>query len=341
MSGLAKVPESVHELSGAQKGLLFLVSLEEAVATRVLSNLSPQEVQSLRSASEGLAEIHPNVIAGVHREFVSLIDDGVPTSMKGSGAYLRRLVGQALGEGKAAELWSDQGKADTAVQRLANLDTPSVLAIIEREHPQTIAVILSQFSSGRAAEVMKELPTERQAEVMVRLTQLASVPTSVMEEMDKQFAREMESMGDGERVEIKGVRVATNMLKRLDAERSEALIDELASIDSALADQLRTSMFTFEDLIRIDGRGMQQMLKEVKTESLVVALKTASDEIREKVFGSVSSRASAMLREELDLLGPMRVSDVEQAQQAIVEVALNLEREGRITIAEEGGTDYV
>lgn len=329
------------QLSGAQKGLLFLISLEESIATRVLSHMSPQEVQALRAASDGLAEVHPTVIAAVHREFAEQIDDGVPTSMKGSGAYLRRLVGQALGEGKAAELWSDKAQNNTAVQKLANLDTPGVLAIIEREHPQTIAVILSQFGSGKAAEVLTEMTTERQAEVMVRLTKLASVPTSVMDEMDKQFAHELDSMGDGERIEIPGVKVATNLLKRLDPERSEALIEELASIDSALADELRSSMFTFEDLIRIDGRGMQQLLKEVKTESLVVALKTASDEIREKVFGSVSSRAAAMLREELELLGPMRVSDVEQAQQAIVEVALNLERDGRITIADEGGGDYV
>lgn len=339
MSALLQVGDK--KLSGAEKGLLFLVSLDEAIATRVLSNLTPEEVKKLRGASEGLNEVHPRTIAAVHREFAEYVEKGLPTSLKGSGAYLRRLVGQALGEGKAAELWSENVNEEGAVQQLAKLDVPSVLALIEREHPQTIAVIISQFSPARAAEIVREMGPERQAEVMVRLAQLKSVPSSVMVEIDRQFAMELESMGDGERQEIEGVKIAINLLKRMEGERSEALIEELSAIDTSLADELRKSMFTFEDLLRIDGRGMQAVLKEVSTESLVVALKTASDEIREKVFGAVSSRAAGMLRDELEMLGPMKVSDVEQAQQQIVESALNLERDGRITIAEEGGGDYV
>ncbi|MDD9942998.1 MAG: flagellar motor switch protein FliG [Myxococcales bacterium] len=342
MSGLArKDPQQQRPLKGCEKGLLFLVSLDEGIATRILAHLSPDEVKALRGAAEGLTEVHPRAIASVHREFAEYVENGLPTSLKGSGAYLRRLVGQALGEGKAAELWSENVDQAGAVQQLAKLDVPSVLALIEREHPQTIAVILSQFSPGRAAEIVKEMGPERQAEVMIRLAQLQGVPRSVMQEIEQQFAIELESMGDGEREEIDGVKVAINVLKRMEGERSEALIEELATLDNTLADELRKSMFTFDDLMRIDTRGMQAVLKEVSTETLVVALKTASDELREKVFGAVSKRAAAMLREELELLGPMRVSDVEQAQQQIVEQALNLERDGRITIAEEGGGDYV
>lgn len=339
MTALAQVEE--RKLTGAEKGLLFIVSLDESIATRVLSHLSPDEVKQLRAAAEGLSEVHPRTIAAVHREFAEYVEAGLPTSLKGSGAYLRRLVGAALGEGKAAELWSENVNQEGAVQQLAKLDVPSVLALIEREHPQTIAVILSQFSPARAADIVREMGAERQAEVMIRLAQLTSVPSSVMEEIDKQFATELETMSDGERHEIEGVQIAINVLKRMDGERSEALIEELSTIDTSLADELRKSMFTFEDLLRIDGRGMQAVLKEVSTESLVVALKTASDELREKVFGAVSTRAAGMLRDELEMLGPMKVSDVEQAQQAVVEAALNLERDGRITIAEEGGGDYV
>ena len=339
MTALAQAVE--RRLTGPEKGLLFLVSLDESIATRVLSHLSADEVKVLRGAAEGLTEVHPRIIASVHREFAEYVEQGLPTSLKGSGAYLRRLVGQALGEGKAAELWSEHVNQEGAVQQLAKLDVPSVLALIEREHPQTIAVILSQFSPNRAADIVREMGNERQAEVMVRLAQLKSVPRSVMEEIDRQFATELETMSDGERHEISGVNVAINILKRMEGEKSEALIEELSAIDNTLADELRKSMFTFEDLLRIDGRGMQAVLKEVSTEVLVVALKTASDELREKVFGAVSSRAAAMLRDELDMLGPMKVSDVEQAQQQIVEAALNLERDGRITIAQEGGGDYV
>lgn len=340
-AGTEIVPQEGRKLSGAEKGLLFLVSIDEAIATRILSHLEPDEVVALRSAAETLNEVHPRAIASVHREFAEHIEQGLPTSLKGSGAYLRRLVGTALGEGKAAELWSEKVDGDGAVQRLSKLDVPSVLALIEREHSQTIAVILSQFSPGRAAEILKEMTPERQADVMVRMAQIQSIPMAVMEEIDRTFSLELESVSDGEREEIDGAQAAIDVLKRLDAERSEALIEELSSIDSSLADKLKKSMFTFDDLVRIDTRGMQAVLKEVSTENLVVALKTASDEIREKVFGAVSSRAAGMLREELEMLGPMRVSDVEAAQQQVVEQALNLERDGRITIADEGGGDYV
>lgn len=330
-----------RRLTGPEKGLVFLISLEEGIATRVLSHLSTTEVQQMRMAAEGLHEVSPQMVAAVHREFSIHLDAGLPAGMKGTGDYLRRLVTQALGERKAALLWSEHPDADSAVQQLAKLDVPSVLALIEREHPQTLAVILSQFAPARAAEIVKAMPSAKQVEVMVRLAQLKSVPRSVLEEIEKQFALELETMSDGERREINGAHVATEMLKRMEGEQSEALIEALSALDSNLADDLRKSMFTFEDLMRIDSRGMQAVLKEVSTEVLVVALKTASDAIREKVFGAVSSRAAAMLREELDMLGPVRVSDVEQAQQQVAERALALEKAGTITIAQEGASDFV
>lgn len=340
-AGAEIVPSVGRKLSGAEKGLLFLVSIDESIATRILSYLEPDEVVSLRSAAETLNEVHPRAIASVHREFAEHVEQGLPTSLKGSGAYLRRLVGQALGEGKAAELWSEKVDGNGAVQRLSKLDVSSVLALIEREHAQTVAVILSQFSPGRAAEILKEMSPERQADVMVRMAQIQSIPTTVMEEIDRTFSLELESLGDGEREEIDGAQAAIDLLKRMDTERGEALIEELSSIDSDLAERLKKSMFTFDDLVRIETRGMQTLLKEISTETIVVALKTASDEIREKVFGAVSSRAAGMLRDELEMLGPMRVSDVESAQQQVVEQALNLEKDGRISIADEGGGDYV
>lgn len=341
---LAKVSNTQgnpRPLTGPEKGLLFLLSIEEAIATRVLSYLEPEEVRNLRSVADSMQEVDPDTIAAVLREFAEYVEAGLPTSLKGSGAYLRRLVGQALGEGKAAELWSEAGGGEGSIQQLVKLDVPSVLALIEREHPQTIAVILSQVPSTRAAEIIQALPTDRQADILVRLAQVKAVPRTVMEEIDRQFASELEAMADGDRFDIDGTQAAINLLKRMKGEQSEALIEELSALDEALAEELRKSLFTFEDLLRVDGRGMQTLLKEISTETLVAALKTASDEIREKVFGSVSSRAGAMLREELDMLGPMRVSDVEKAQQEIVQQALSLERDGRINIATEGGGDFV
>jgi flagellar motor switch protein FliG len=269
------------------------------------------------------------------------MEKGVPTSLRGSGAYLRRLVGSALGEAKAVELWADTREGSGAVQQLATLDLPTILGIIDREHPQTIAVILSQIAPQRAAEISSQLSPERQAQVVIRLAQLESLPSSVIEEIEKQFATEIASLATGSRHTIDGVKAAGDLLKHLENERSEALIEELTSLNPELAEKLKKALFTFEDLMRIDSKGMQVVLKEISTENLVLALKTASEEIREKVFASVSSRAAQMIREELELLGPTRLADVEAAQQMVVEAALRLEREGRIQVARDGGADYV
>jgi len=328
------------KLGGAEKGLLFLVSLDESVATKILKCMSPEEVRQLRAAANQLPEVPPSALTAVHVEFAQAMERG-SNSLKGSSAYLRRLVGQALGEAKASELWTDLASGTGAVQALAALDIPTILGIIDREHPQTLAVILSQIEPKRAAEISTKLSPERQAQVLLRMAQLEGVPNSVIEEIERQFATEIASLSTGSRQEIDGVKVAGNVLKFLDSERSEALLEELGSLDPALVTELKKALFTFEDLQRVDGRGLQMLLKEVSTESLVLALKTASEVIREKVFSSVSSRASQMLREELELLGPTRLADVEGAQQNIVEAALRLEREGKIQIAREGGSDYV
>lgn len=344
MNALVKPAPAGVEVSrpkGAQKGLLFLVSLDEAVATKILRCMSPEEVRMLRAAADVLREVEPTTLAAVHVDFAQQMERGVPTSMRGSSAYLRRLVGQALGEGKAADLWAEHPERVGAVQRLAGLDLPTILGIIDREHPQTIAVILSQIESARAGEILGQLTPDRQSEVLLRLAQLESVPNGVIEEIEQQFALEIGTLSDGARHSIDGIKAAGGLLKRLDAERTDALLEELNAIDSTLADRLKKALFVFEDLVRIDGRGMQLLLKEISTEQLVLALKTASDEMREKVFASVSSRAAGMLREELDLLGPTRLADVEQAQQAVVANALRLENEGRLQIAREGGADYV
>src|ERR1700742_924980 len=275
MSGKPGTPEQARRLAGAEKGLLFLVSLEEAVATKILKCMSPDEVKLLREAANALPEVAPNALTAVHVEFAQAMERGVPTSLRGSGAYLRRLVGQALGEAKAVELWTEQREGTGAVQQLAALDIPTILGIIDREHPQTIAVILSQIAPNRAAEISSKLTPERQAQVMIRMASLEAIPNSVIEEIEKQFAAEIAALSSGSRQAVDGVKIAGNVLKFLDSERSEALLEELGSMDAALAEELKKALFTFEDLQRIDGKGMQALLKEISTENLVLALKTA------------------------------------------------------------------
>ncbi|MBI2893694.1 MAG: flagellar motor switch protein FliG [Deltaproteobacteria bacterium] len=327
-------------LSGPQKSLLFLVSLEESAATRILAQLSDEELRQLRKASSELSEASPQVLQEVHREFAERAGKGVPASLKGSASYLRRLAGKALGEGKIAELWSEKSEQGP-VAELSKLDTATILGILELEQPQTIAVILAQFDSGKAVDLLSQMPTDRQTQIVLRMARLQTVPASVIADIEREFAEEIAALGDTSGRNIGGLEAAASLIKRLSAEATEGLLEELGKTDATAAEELRRALFTFEDLVRIDGRGMQVLLKEISTDQLVVALKSASDDIKEKVFGNISTRAAAMLKDELEMLGPVRLSDVEAAQRAIVETAMGLERDRKITIAREGGGEYV
>ncbi len=346
------VPITLHEsdaiaktsgaIQGPAKALLFLVSLDEAIATTVLAQLSPDEVGLIRTASESLEEVDVEVLLSIHRDFIEAIRLGVPTSLRGSSAYLRRLAGKALGEHRVAHLWDDKERdVSNTMATLSHLEVDTILPMLEREHPQTLAVIFSLIEPKRAAELLDRFPIDRQREILRRTGHLHSVPETVVHDIEAQFASELSALGDVKRHEIDGIESATELLKLMDAERSEELLEELTDLDEELASKLRKAMFTFEDLRRIDGRGMQQLLKEISSDQLVLALKTASDQMREKIFGNISKRASATLRDELELMGPVKVEDVEAAQQAVVEVAMRLERDGAIVVMREGGGGLV
>lgn len=334
--------ELLEGLSGPHKAMLLLVSLDEDVATRVIANLQENEVAELRRATESLREVPHDTLLAVHRDFIQRVRGGLPQSLQGSGAYLRRLVGAALGEGKAAELWKDRRGVSKASSSAFQQIEPAMLAVLlDDEHPQTVAVVLSQLETGRAVEVLQKMNPARKSEILQRLGRLESVPESVLDAIETEFTGAVARLGEERRLDVKGKDAAANILKRMLPDDSNAILEEVAQTDEEVAGILRQALFTFEDLLRIEGRGMQQLLKEVPTDQLVLALKTASDELKEKVFGNLSSRAAEMLREDLQLLGPTRLADVENAQRTIVDAALELEKEGRITIAREGGGDLV
>jgi len=340
LAGAGHIP-GAGGLGGPEKALLFLVSIEESIATRILANLEPKDLSALREASEALTEIDTSSVIDIHREFIMTVQGGVPTSLRGSGAYLRRIAGKAIGEGKIAEIWSERREPVGAVEQLSQLDTDTILPVLQREHPQTLAVIFSLFDAGKASELLAHFPMEMQADIVRRAARIKNIPEDVVRHIEEQFTIELDALGNVQLREVNGVEAAAGMLKRMKSEVSDELIEELSSADQTLADQVRKAMFTFEHLIRIDSKGIQQLLKEIQTDQLTLALKTASEDLQEKIFGNLSSRASAALREELELMGPVPLGEVEAAQAEIIQTALRLERDGRIQIAREGSGDYV
>ncbi len=337
----APARRSERTLSGEEKGLLFLLSLDEKLATQVLEHLSEEEVKALKRTSDAVQEVEPSVVIDIYKEFVKRVREGVPASLKGSNAYLRRLAGKALGEGKVAGMWEDRVEVVGLGAELSQLDVKTLLGLLSAESPQTVAILLAQVEPSKAAEVLERFDEGKQVDVMTRMARLETVREDVMQAIEEELGGELAALGTVAKKEFDGPKVAANLLKKVNAERAAELVDQLGEIDEETASELRKAMFSFEDLVRIDGRGMQSLLKEVDSDQLVRALKNASEIIRDKILGNMSSRAAAMLQEELELSGPMKVTEVEEAQQAIVEVALSLEKEGKIMIVRDGGEGYV
>ena len=327
-------------LSGAQKALLFLLSLDEPVATSIIKQLTDPELRGLRIASETTKQVSPAAVHAVHREFSERAKLGVTPTLEGSTAYLKKLATRALGDGKAAAVFADEtlGPAGAVVGRL---DTGTLVAILEEETAQTAAVVLSRVAATRAAEVLAHFSQDRRVAIIQRLARLEAVPDDVIHAIEAQLASEITSDGSSGPAAVNGLEVAAALVKKLGKEDTQALLSGLAEADASTAEKIKKALFVFEDLRGVDSRGMQALLKSVATDQLVVALKTASAELREKILASLSQRAAAMLREELEMLGAVRITDVENAQAAIVDAALELEADGTIQITREGDLELV
>ena len=330
------------EMPDHEKALLLLVSLDEDVATRMIASLDDRELALLKQTIVKMRDVAPAAITSAQREFIERIRAGVPTSLSGSEGYLRRLVSSAHGAARASALFEpNAATAPEAPSPFALIPPKTLAGLLEREHPQTAALVLSQLEAMRGSEVLLALDPELRRDVVLRLGHLESIPEAALVEVEAEYRGHLARLADGGRRNVNGKDVAATLLKRVSQDESSALLDAIQETDNGMADALRQALFTFEDLRRVDVRGMQQLLKEVATDQLLIALKTASEEMRQKVFSSLSARASDMLKEDLALLGPTRLSEVEAAQRTIVDTALQLERDGRINITRDGGGDFV
>jgi flagellar motor switch protein FliG len=329
-------------LQGSTKAFLFLISLDEEIATRIISHLGDDELKLLRRASEETREVSSQTLLALHREFALRARGGAPTSLKGGSAYLRRLAGKALGEGRVAEVWTDRAARGGLVAELEKLTPPALLGLLDDESPQTLALILSQFDPTKAADVLAALPKEQRGEILYRMATLQAVPETTFKEIEAELSAELVALSEQpDKRAVGGVASAAAVMKMLKPEHLEGLLDQMQDADSQITDLIKRAMFTFEDLLRISGRGIQVLLKEIPSDQLLLALRTSSDDMKEKIFGNVSQRAATMLREELEMMGPVRLSDVETAQRTMIERALQLEAEGQIRIEREGSNDFV
>jgi flagellar motor switch protein FliG len=320
-------------MTGAEKAVLFLLSLDEEVAGPIVNELTEADVRKLRAVASTMREVPTGALDDAFREFLARSSAAVAVP-RGGLSYLRRLSVGSLGEERAREVF--EGGVTSPLARLEGAPPDAVGALLANEPPQLAAAILARIEPSAAAAVLASMPMERQSAVVAHVGRLTELPAKAVEDIASALANELPTADAATLVSVDGLAKAAEMLNAAGREVSLAILQGIEAQDSALAAEVRQAMFTFEDLRRLDSRAMREVLREVATERLTIALKGASNEVLTAVLAGLSSRAAELIKDDLALLGKVRKSDIDAARKEIVEATLRLEAEGKIDTGREG-----
>jgi flagellar motor switch protein FliG len=331
---------AIERLTGPQKAAIFLYSLGEDVASSIIKQLDEEEIKKIGGSISKLSTLSPKAIESILTEFQEASSSQLPIQIghEGGSQFIKSIVSKAIDGEKAKSLIEEiqeEGKWNL-FQKIRRLDPKTVSNFIRTEHPQTIAIILTHLDTNQTSAILEELPPALQTEVICRIAELEDIPPGIVEEIDQVLQQEIATIKGFEGQKRGGVRLAAEILNQMEGAAEGNILREIEEQKQGLAEEIRKLMFIFEDLLQVDDRSIMAILKEINNETLTMALKTASEELREKVFKNMSERAAQMLKEDLEVMGPARLKDVEAAQQAILKVAKKLESEGKIVLASKG-----
>ena len=327
---------------GVQRSAILLMSLGEEQAVEVFKHLGPREVQKLGSAMAKLANVTRAQVANVLREFHQEAQQ--QTSIGAApDEYLRSVLTRALGNDKAAALIDRilQGNDNAGIESLKWMDSASVAELIKGEHPQIIATILVHLDPDQAGEVLARLNERLRNDVVLRIATLEGVQPSAMRDLNEVLSQLLSGSDQLKKSARGGIDAAAEILNNLGATIEATVTSHIREVDPDLAQKIQDKMFVFENLMDLDDRGIQLLLREVQSETLVVALKGTSEPLREKIFKNMSQRAAEMLRDDLDAKGPVRLSEVEAEQREILRIVRRLAEEGQIVMGGKGDEGLV
>lgn len=325
----------MRKLSGVEKAAAFLSLIGEDAATQVFKHLDPLD----------LARVIPMMAkVKIPQELADTVleDFCVKTGSVMQGvdeAYIKDVLVKAFGPDTAKKLIDKIESGASAFDVLRWLDTGAIANMLSREHPQTIAIILAHLEPTQAAEVLGKLPENLKIDVSLRIASLDQISPAILVDLEDVLQSQLQSYTRGKK--IGGIRTVSEILNQMDRASEDLILKNIEEKDQILADEIRKLMFTFDDLISIDDKGIQMVLKEITTDDLSLALKMAVDELKAKIFKNMSQRAVQILKEEIEAKGAVKVSDVEKAQMNIVRVARRLEEEGKIVIGGKGGEELI
>ncbi|MBX2836804.1 MAG: flagellar motor switch protein FliG [Gammaproteobacteria bacterium] len=328
-------------LSGSARAAILLMALGEDEASSILQFMEPDEVQSLGEAMAAISGVSQDEIGHTLDRFIDRI--GKESSLGfGSKDYFKSTLTKAVGKDKANGVLSriEGSTKKSGLSSLKWMDASVVTKLIANEHPQIIATVLSQLPSEQAGEILNKLPEELHSDLILRITRLDTLHPSALIELDEIIKQVFENNSDVELSGVGGVSVASEILNSVSKEAEEKIIEEIESLDSELCDKIKEGMFIFENLLALDDRGMQTLLRDITSEQLILALKGATPEMQNKIFKNMSSRAAELLKDDLDAKGPVKLSEVEEAQREIIKMANTLAEEGKIALSSKGD-DFV
>lgn len=328
--------------TGIERSAILLMTLGENEAANVLKYLEPKEVQKISTAMVKIKNLGREQIAEVFTEFLISANDKTTIGMDSSD-YIKNMLTQALGDDKAAGLLDRiMNNSDTSgIESLKWMDPGAIAEMICNEHPQIIATILVHLEPDQSAGILKMLNERTRNDTLLRITTLDSIQPVALRELNDVLGKLLSGGGVGKKSLQGGVSAAAEILNYMGNTLEAEMMEAVRTFDPDLALKIEDKMFVFENILEIDDRGIQLILREVQSESLIVALKGANEELREKIFKNMSQRAAEMMREDLESKGPVRLSEVETNQKDILKIVRRLSDEGQIALGGKGEEAYV
>ncbi|NKF50221.1 flagellar motor switch protein FliG [Shewanella sp. WXL01] len=332
-------PDSV---TGIEKTAILLLSLSEADAASILKHLEPKQVQKVGMAMAAMEEFGQEKVIGVHKLF---LDDIQKFSSIGfnSEEFVRKALTAALGEDKAGNLIEQiiMGSGAKGLDSLKWMDARQVATIIQNEHPQIQTIVLSYLEPDQAAEIFSQFPENTRLDLMMRIANLEEVQPAALQELNDIMEKQFAGQGGAQAAKMGGLKAAANIMNFLDTGVESQIMETMRESDEEMAQQIQDLMFVFDNLIDVDDRGIQALLREVQQDVLMKALKGADEALKEKILGNMSKRAAELLSDDLEAMGPIRISEVEVAQKEILSIARRLSDSGEIMLGGGGGEEFL
>ncbi len=336
------MPLTYEDLTNAQKAAIALIAFGTELSAEVLKDLGEDELEQITVEIANMRDVPSEIEEQVIKECYDIYMARKYISQGGID-YARMILEKAVGKTRAVDLLKklESSLTTTGFDLLKNIDPKQLAQYFQGEHPQTISLVLTQLNPQQASAVLTELPAELQAEVAFRVATMEKISPEILKQIETTLDAYFGSSGTRDLSVSGGTKTIADILNLVDTSAEKNILQALEAEDAELAAEIKNMMFVFEDIVLLDDRAIQRILREVETKDLSIALKAANDEVKQKIFANVSERVSVMIKEEMEYMGPMRLSDVEAAQQRIVETIRRLEEQGQIVVSGRGGKEDI